>query len=135
MNDHDKAGELVERLAKADHSRTLYARALEKMRIMLVNVHDNLQDEGDRVYLGSTNDADELKALEAEMLDDLNWLECPWMHGRDLYAEIRVLRAGKAELIGALQNTLLAAMSSDATKPQIAEMIHAALAKATGEQP
>jgi hypothetical protein len=64
--------ELVERVARADLSRVAYARALEKMRLMLVAVHDELEDEGDRVYLGSTNHADQLRAVW-QMADALHW--------------------------------------------------------------
>lgn len=59
-------------IARADHARTIYARALEKMRIALLNVTDNLEDEGDRVYLGSTNHADDLKAAW-QLADALQW--------------------------------------------------------------
>jgi hypothetical protein len=37
-----------------------------------VHVHDNLEDEGDRVYLGSTNDADVLDKAK-QLYDDYRW--------------------------------------------------------------
>ena len=58
----------------ADHSRTCYARALEKMRIALVNINDGLEDEGDRIYLGSTNHADDIRAAW-QIAEALNWDE------------------------------------------------------------
>lgn len=61
-------------LAKADLARTVYARALEKMRQMLTAVHDELEDEGDRVYLGSTNHAD-LIHKAWHWADALHWDE------------------------------------------------------------
>ncbi|MDQ4421507.1 hypothetical protein OOT33_13850 [Sphingobium sp. DEHP117] len=68
----------IERLkgvaAKADHARTCYARALEKMRIALVNINDGLEDEGDRIYLGSTNHADDIRAAW-QIADSLKWDE------------------------------------------------------------
>jgi len=51
-----------------------YARALEKMRRMLTAVHDELEDEGDRVYLGSTNHADLIHDAW-HLADALNWDE------------------------------------------------------------
>jgi hypothetical protein len=64
----------VERVARADHSRAVYARALAKMRDMLTVVHDGLEDEGDRVYLGSTNHA-ELIHEAWHLADALKWDE------------------------------------------------------------
>lgn len=68
----------IERLkaevVKADHARTCYARALEKMRIALVNINDGLEDEGDRIYLGSTNHADDIRAAW-QIADALRWDE------------------------------------------------------------
>lgn len=66
--------ELVEREAKADHARACYARALESMRVMLLAVRDGLEDEGDRIYLGSTNHADLIEAAWDEA-DALKWDE------------------------------------------------------------
>jgi hypothetical protein len=66
--------ELVERLERAEHSRAAYARALAKMRDMLIPVHDELEDEGDRVYLGSTNHA-ELIHEAWHLADSLKWDE------------------------------------------------------------
>ncbi len=68
------AGNASDELARADHARTVYARALEKMRLALVNVHDGLEDEGDRIYLGSTNHADDLRAAW-QTADALSWDE------------------------------------------------------------
>lgn len=51
-----------------------YARALEKMRNMLIAVHDGIEDEGDRVYLGSTNHA-ELIHEAWHLADALKWDE------------------------------------------------------------
>jgi hypothetical protein len=43
-------------------------RALHKAREMFINIKDKIADEGDRVYFGSTNDADRFK----ECVDDLD---------------------------------------------------------------
>lgn len=70
----DDVEKLVERVARADHTRAVYARALVKMRDMLTAVHDELEDEGDRVYLGSTNHA-ELIHEAWHLADALKWDE------------------------------------------------------------
>lgn len=50
-----------------------------KLEALIVRLHDNLEgivdgieDEGDRVYFGSTNDADDLRNLWHE-LDAIRW--------------------------------------------------------------
>lgn len=52
-----------------------------KLEALIVRLHDNLEgivmgieDEGDRSYFGSTNDADQLKEIW-QKLDDLAWLK------------------------------------------------------------
>jgi len=67
--------DLIERrFAAADNARAHYARALEKMRLALVAVHDGMEDEGDRIYFGSTNHAEDLKAAWL-LADALHWDE------------------------------------------------------------
>lgn len=51
---------------------TARAKTMLRLRDVLVQVHDHIEDEGDRVYFGSTNDADTLKEVWQE-LDDWNW--------------------------------------------------------------
>ena len=75
-----------------------YARLLLRLRDRLVLITDGLDDEGDRVYLGSTNDADDLREI-MQSLDDVRWdratrdAELP-----DLYADLRALRGTEAAL-------------------------------------
>lgn len=49
---------------------------LERMANTISRIADDLEDEGDRVYLGSTNDGDELTDLRDE------WLELQLMKGQ-----------------------------------------------------
>lgn len=49
-----------------------YAKLLVQLRDTLIHVKNAISDEGDRVFFGSTNDADRLKAI-IEQLDDLAW--------------------------------------------------------------
>ena len=74
----DRAAEALaaqaERIAAADHTRTCYARALDQARIAMFTVVDGMEDEGDRVYFGSTNHADILKDA-AQEADALKWDE------------------------------------------------------------
>jgi hypothetical protein len=68
-------------------------KIMERIRNKLGSIVLGIEDEGDRAYFGSTNDADELRDIESDMLESLNLHECPWMHGRDLHAELRELRS------------------------------------------
>lgn len=49
-----------------------YARLLVRLRDCLDSIVDGIEDEGDRCYFGSTNDADDLRKLWQE-LDALKW--------------------------------------------------------------
>lgn len=88
-------------LETLQRERNLYKgkyRALLKLvsrtRNKLVQVTDHIEDEGDRRYFGSTNDADDLKELYHEMMD---WIwdavdETNRMKS-DPYADVRKQRA------------------------------------------
>lgn len=68
------------------------AKLLVRLRNKLVQITDNIENEGDRAYFGSTNDADDLLKL-FHSLDDFKWsLVLDRKKGRDLYAEMRKLR-------------------------------------------
>lgn len=47
-------------------------KRLRAARDKFVNIRDELEDEGDRIYFGSTNDADQFKE-EVAWLDDFAW--------------------------------------------------------------
>lgn len=68
------------------------AKLINRFRKNLGTIVIGLEDEGDRVFLGSTNDADWLRQIEGDMLGSLEGIEMPWMHGRDLYADLANLR-------------------------------------------
>lgn len=73
---------------------------LSKMRDRLGVITTEIEDEGDRAYFGSTNDADELKEFESDMIDWLIDAEVPHLTmTEDPYASIREQRerADKAE--------------------------------------
>lgn len=102
----DRRGDVIDAL---EAERNLYKgkyRALLKLvsktRDKLVLITDNIEDEGDRRYFGSTNDADDLRDLYDEMMrwiwdavDKTNRMKS------DPYADIRKqrARAEKAEAI------------------------------------
>jgi hypothetical protein len=69
--DGDEAADVIECLTLRCSG---YARALNRMRQMLIPVHDELEDEGDRVYLGSSNHA-ELIHDAWHLAESLNWDE------------------------------------------------------------
>lgn len=54
-------------MTKAQPSLLELAPLMKRIDIVLSNIVDALEDEGDRVYLGSTNDVDTLKALSEEI--------------------------------------------------------------------
>jgi len=67
------------RLMHADEARVaaesdaaFYAKILIDLRDTLIDVREAIADEGDRVYFGSTNDADRLKQM-SDTLDGLAW--------------------------------------------------------------
>lgn len=69
-------------------------KLISKTRDKLVHVTDHIEDEGDRRYFGSTNDADDLIAIYHEMMswiwdavDETNRMKS------DPYADIREQRA------------------------------------------
>ena len=45
------------------------AALIERMAGLIMRVSDGVRDEGDRAYLRSTNDAEELKALTQEWFE------------------------------------------------------------------
>lgn len=73
---------------------------ISKMRDRIAVITTEIEDEGDRAYFGSTNDADELKEFESDMIDWLIDAEVPHLTmTEDPYASIREQRerADKAE--------------------------------------
>jgi len=68
------------------------ANLIERFRSQIGGVVLGLEEEGDRTYFGSSNDADWLREIEQEMLASLNELDMPWMHGGDLYAVLKALK-------------------------------------------
>lgn len=88
------------------------AQIVERFRNSLGGIVISIEDEGDRAYFGSTNDADSLREIESDMLATLNELEMPWMHGTDLYGELRDARTRIAEL--EVENAALKAQLAEA---------------------
>ncbi|PTQ12925.1 hypothetical protein CLG96_01930 [Sphingomonas oleivorans] len=94
----------------------LYAKALFKMRDMLIAVNDELEDEGDRVYLGSTNHADLIRDAW-NFADNLQWeeiieknrprtsyreaLDCQIARANAAEARVAELERERDELLGA----------------------------------
>lgn len=98
VSEMDRRGAVIE---KIEAERNLFKgkyRALLKLvsrtRDKLVHVTDHIEDEGDRRYFGSTNDADALRDLYDEMMswvwdavDKVNRMQS------DPYADIRKQRS------------------------------------------
>ena len=77
-----------------------YAAMLVRLRDRLINIKDDVSDEGDRVYFGSSNDADMFRD-QVQGLDDLAWdrVMRDSVDGPDIYkaAQISHARADTAE--------------------------------------
>lgn len=94
MSEIKPCPELVEAKAEIVYQAKLLIKLRRKIAMF---VHD-IEDEGDRVYFGSTNDADDLRTLYAE-LDEFEWSRMEKnAKGRDLYAELRTARQKARDL-------------------------------------
>lgn len=78
------------------------AKTAERYRVSIGMIALGIEDEGDRAYFGSTNDAEELRDIEQELAEPGNYIACPWMHGTDLYADLRELRTERIALLDRL---------------------------------
>ncbi len=88
-----------------------YAKTLLRLRDALMQVQDHIEDEGDRVYFGSSNDADALREI-ARKIDGIGWdriMESS-QPPVDLYDIIAKLRTR----IGAAEGALKALVDADA---------------------
>lgn len=70
---------LESRLAEAERERDNWkahaisrGKRLRRTRDLFINIRDDIEDEGDRVYFGSSNHADQFKE-EVEWLDNFSW--------------------------------------------------------------
>ena len=74
-------------------------KLLDRFRLTMIEVKDHIEDEGDRVYFGSSNDAEALKEVVQEM-DALRWdriiAERPEI---DPYEECRKLRESLERMV------------------------------------
>lgn len=85
-------------LAEAKAEIVYQAKLLIKLRRKIALFVHDMEDEGDRVYFGSTNDADDLRALYREF-DEFEWSRMEKNRkGRDLFAELRSIRKKAREL-------------------------------------
>lgn len=76
-----------------------FAKLIFKLDATVSNLVTGLEDEGDRIYLGSTNDADQLRELSGELEDAFYSTELTkYGEGRDVWAEMRELRERITEL-------------------------------------
>ena len=105
-------GELAD--AKAESVRR--GKMLTWMRNKLIHVSDNLDDQGDQVAFGSTNDCDTLKDV-IQRLDDFNWER---IMGEETTPDV----------LGQLRNTRI---ENSRLKTKIAEL-EAALSASTSQE-
>lgn len=97
---------------------TAMSKTILRLRDVLLLIADNIDDEGDRYYFGSTNDADQLKDI-AEELDGWHWDQII-SDGKlpDVYENCRnaVARAKKAEADHAAKNAAYERLERQAIK-------------------
>lgn len=145
--------EMARALAEAKANEIYSSQLMRRFRDTLSNVRDGLEDEDDRIYFGSTNDADDLRAI-VEEVEELEWdrVLASSQKKPDLYAQIRELNT-EVRAASTMQKELLAALRKadqfisngidlgyirmpDAGTPDSAHetppMIRAAIAKAEG---
>jgi hypothetical protein len=90
----DFAAEFEPKLTAAKADEIYASQLMRKFRDTLSNIVDGCDDEGDRVYFGSTNAADELREI-AEEIEELAWdkILASSQKKPDLWATIRELNA------------------------------------------
>jgi hypothetical protein len=109
---------LENRIVELEADNTYLAKTLLDMGEKVVLFVDEFEDEGDRIYFGSTNHAEYLRDLR-QKIDGL-WFDRELAEkaakGRDLYADLREVRESNRELVGTLQ-TLRGVLSGIAEHP------------------
>jgi hypothetical protein len=88
----DTMDEAIREITYLRAQNTHFANILLELREKLSLFVDEIEDEGDRVYLGSTNHADYLREAEERMTEIWYEQEDPiafGAKGRDLFAELR----------------------------------------------
>lgn len=141
--------EMARALAEAKANEIYSSQLMRRFRDTLSNVRDGLEDEGDRIYFGSTNDADQLRDI-IEEVEELEWdrvlassQKKPdlYAHIRELNTEVRALRALRDDMLASLRqiaqlDTHLVWTGGSAPEPSheeagdIAKIAAAAIAKA-----
>lgn len=109
MNARTPQTEIERALTEARANEIYSSQLMRKFRDTLSNVRDGLEDEGDRIYLGSTNDADQLREI-VEEVEELEWdrIMASSRKKPDLYAKLRSLNTEVRALRAAQRNSLAA---------------------------
>ena len=84
--------EMQRALTEAKANEIYSSQLMRRFRESLSNIRAALEDEGDRVYFGSTNDADELRDI-IDTVEELEWDRILKSSQKkpDLWARIREL--------------------------------------------
>lgn len=88
------------------------SQLMRKFRDTLSNVKDGMEDEGDRIYFGSTNDADQLREIVDEV-EELEWdrILASSQKKPDMYAQLRKLNS-EVQALRIVQKKMDAARSA-----------------------
>ncbi|WP_027039089.1 hypothetical protein [Mesorhizobium ciceri] len=111
MNASAPQTEIERALTEARANEIYSSQLMRRFRDTLSNVSQGLEDEGDRIYFGSTNDADQLRAIIDEV-EELEWdrilassKKKPDLYAqlRNLNTELRALRKSQKAMLAALK--------------------------------
>ncbi len=100
----DFAAEFEPKLTAAKADEIYASQLMRKFRDTLLNIVDGCDDEGDRIYFGSTNAADQLREISEE-IDELAWdkILASSQKKPDLWATIRTLNGERRALLEVLK--------------------------------
>lgn len=137
----DRRGEVIEKLeAERDAAQARSVsrgKHLRKLRDRLILIRDEIADEGDRVYFGSTNHADDFRELVQE-LDDFHWDRIMEERDeRDVIADCRAAneraRTAESDLAAEVDRRVAAEAEIERLSDQLTHEQFCRLSRAFGE--
>jgi hypothetical protein len=111
MNANAPQTEIERALTEARANEIYSSQLMRRFRDTLSNVRAGMEDEGDRIYFGSTNDADQLREIIDEV-EELEWdrilassKKTPdlWAKILNLNTELHALRTAQRTMLAALE--------------------------------
>jgi len=123
----EKHTEAERALAEAKANEIYSSQLMRRFHETLSNIRAGMEDEGDRIYFGSTNDADALREIVDEV-EELEWdrIFASSRKKPDLWGCIRKLNTEKRALINgcnALLGLIQLVTSRDDMPPEIRQAL------------